>query len=281
MQVTLLTCTPDIESKLFKRHAEALKKNTNNYEWLIIDNNRKPDFNHAREINRAIFATSNKFLITLDDDLIVTNGWIEGLLEAAQKSEVVGGVHRFDNKNVNHSGGYILPNGIAGHYTGNIRATAFVHYVCSAVLLIDLEFIKEKKVFFDENYIKFFQDADYCFRVWEAGGSVAVTEKCDVIHLVGQAVGDLSNRSALFNKDSRYFNNKWVSSSRLKSLMEKIENRLDHDYKHGLKKLYELHTGYADTQTSNNLKAQESIIEKLSMLKNYDSAVRILEKYRL
>ncbi len=279
MQVTILTCTPDIDSQLFKHHAKALKKYTKNYEWLIFDNHRTSDFNHAREINRAIKVTSNKYLITLDDDLTVSEAWLDALLEAANNTQVVGGVHRYETGVINHSGGYILLNGMAGHFTGEISSLAFVEYVCSAVMLLDVEYVNDTSLVFDEGYSKFFQEADFCFTIWESGGTVAITNKCDVTHLVGQVVGKLSDRTQLFNIDSQYFKQKWILSGRLETLLPKIESTLDKAYTTQLRELAVLHKEYEIAVRSNNLPNQRKLIEKLKSYEMYDSAVLLTTEF--
>jgi len=279
MQVTILTCTPNIESNIFKRHAKALKKHTKNYEWLIIDNNRTSNFNHAREINRGIKLTSNKYLITLDDDLIVSEGWIGALLEAAVNNQVVGGVHRDDKGLINHSGGYILQNGVAGHFLGEIDKLAYAEYVCSAVMLIDVEFLKNTSLYFDESYSKFFQEADFCFRIWESGGKVAITNKCDVTHLVGQVVNRLADRKQLFNIDSQYFNKKWINNGRLEKLLHNIQFYFDNTYINQLKKLDLLYKEYDSSLKNSSLSNQRKIIKKFESFQMYDSAVWLINEF--
>lgn len=279
MQVTILTCTPNIESEIFENHAKALKKHTKNYEWLIIDNHGTSDFNHAREINRAIKVTSNKYLITLDDDLIVSEGWLDALLEAANNTQMVGGVHRYENGVINHSGGYILSNGVAGHFTGKICSLAFVEYVCSAVMLMDVNYVKDISLFFDESYSKFFQDADFCLKIWESGGTVAITNECNVTHLVGQVVGNLPDRTQLFNIDSQYFNKKWISNGRLEKLLHKIESKLDKAYNNQRRELDVLHKEYEIAIQNNNLTNQRKLVEKLKSYQIYDSAVWLTAEF--
>jgi GT2 family glycosyltransferase len=281
MRVTILTCTPDIESKIFRAHATALKTHTSDFDWLIFDNNSTPDFNHALDINKAIAVASSRYLVTLDDDLIVTEGWLRGFIESVNYSQVIGGVHRYKNGTINHSGGYILPNGIAGHFTGTIPRLAYVQYVCSAILLMDLEFVKKNSLYFDEGFSKFFQEADFCFRVWEAGGSVAITNRCDVTHLVGQVVVRLADRSRLFEIDSQYFYKKWILRGRLKILMQKIENCLYKKYRGNLKRLGKLHVAYDEVVQKRNFQAQKKIVDELKLFRDYDSAKKLVAAFEL
>ncbi len=93
MEVMILTCTKDSSSSVFQRHMNALKLYTNDFEWVVIDNNHSETFNHAHEINRALSITEGKYLILLDDDFIVAPGWLDALKRLAKNAEIIGGVH--------------------------------------------------------------------------------------------------------------------------------------------------------------------------------------------
>ncbi|OGG15345.1 hypothetical protein A2773_03590 [Candidatus Gottesmanbacteria bacterium RIFCSPHIGHO2_01_FULL_39_10] len=244
MKVTILTCTPDIRSQVFKNHAKALKEYTSDYEWIVVDNNYTRNFNHARELNRTISGSPNGLFVTLDDDLIVKKYWLEGLLNASSCAEVIGGVHRYNIGTINHSGGYILSDGTAGHFTREISNTMYTQYVCSAVMMINRDFVKRNTIVFDENYSKFFLETDYCLQVWEVGGRVMVTPKCDVVHLVSKVVSKMANRASLYSTDSSYFANKWITTGRLQECMRRIQKFLNKDYAQNLGKLDKLLTNY-------------------------------------
>jgi GT2 family glycosyltransferase len=279
MRVTLLTCTPDTGSELFVEHASAIKKYTHNYEWLIVDNNLDFSFNHAREMNRALRMTSNKYLVTLDDDLIVSEGWLEALLEAAKSTNIVGGVHRHRNGTINHAGGYILPNGVAGHFLGEVGSLTFVEYVSSAAMLIDIEYVRRNSMDFDEGYSKFFHETDLCLKIWESGGTVAITSKCDVIHLVGQVVGRLSDRARLYYNDFQHFRGEWIDNGRLKILISRIESKLDSVYFSKLKRLYQHDKEYRIAKKGGDIAKQRELIDALNTYTIYDSAIRLINRF--
>lgn len=177
MKATILSCTADSSSPLFSRHLKAIKENTSGYQLIVFDNNREKGFNHAREINRAFSIARGDYLILLDDDLIVRGEWLDALIDAAQKNHapVVGGTHRYQDGRINHSGGYLLPTGWAGHYLNPLTGDTFFPYVCSAVMLIDWKKCREWNLRFDENFNKYYQEADFCLRIWQKGGKVVST----------------------------------------------------------------------------------------------------------
>lgn len=273
--VTILTCTPDITSSIFKKHSEALKAYTRDYNWLIFDNNDASNFNHAHEINKALSICTSKYLVILDDDLFVTKNWLESLLSLVDSAEVIGGIHRNENGDINHSGGYVLSGGAAGHYTGLVEKSMYVQYVCSAVMLIDIGFIKSHDLCFDEHFVKFFHETDFCLRVWESGGRVAVTSECDVIHLVGEAVENRSNRIRLYSVDSSYFIEKWIRTKKLKSLMEKIDLKLNADYNKSIKEINRLLLQYHYALKKHDLNLLKKVNKESDAFSDYNHGQQI------
>ncbi len=221
MKATILTCTADSASPLFIRHLKALKRHTDDFEWIVIDNNRQKGFNHAREINRALSIARGDYLVLLDDDLIVAPNWLDALIQAAKvnRAVVAGGIHRYDDRRINHSGGYFLPQGWAGHYIAPLTRDTCFPYLCSAVMLIDWKRCREWKLTFDETYQKYYQEADFCLSVWKRGGRVVSTPNCDVFHLVRQTMNAREDGQRFGQADSQYFKTKWVANNKLEKIL--------------------------------------------------------------
>lgn len=70
---------PTCNSKYLKGCIESVKKYTTNYELIIITNNYK-GFSWA--CNRGIEQANNEYICFLNDDTLVTPGWLERLREA-------------------------------------------------------------------------------------------------------------------------------------------------------------------------------------------------------
>jgi len=228
MDVTLLTCTPDQTTDLFRRHITALKPSTIGCEHLVFDNRWSGDFNHAREINRASRIARGRFLVTMDDDVIVRGEWLEALLDAQARhgAAVVGGIHRWADERINHTGGWVMWDGRGNHFDDAIDADGCFPYVCSAICLIDLEQVRAWDVAFDEGFRKYFQEVDFCMRVWEHGGLVVSTPACDVYHLVGQAMKSRADHKAVDHADKLRFIDRWMSTGRFASVMQSRQDAL-------------------------------------------------------
>lgn len=274
MKVTILTCTADLSSELFRRHSEALKKYTDQFEWIVLDNNRGSNFNHAAEINRAIKIARGNYLIILDDDLIVTNGWLDALLKETDSSEVVGAVHRNDAGEINHGGGYILPEGWAGHLKTK-PSGRLVQYVCSAVMLINLEFARTHSLTFDESFRKYYQEVDFCLKVWENGGCVAISEECDVTHLFGATASGRADKSRLSEDDSEYFKKIWVRSGKLAELMKVNGKSIDAYNYEDILKIEILRLRYKHASESGDSDEFEKIYNESEGMGDFDHGVII------
>jgi GT2 family glycosyltransferase len=228
MDVTLVSCTPDMTSELFRRHAETIRRTVTGCEHLVFDNHGGTDFNHSREINRAARIARGRYLVLLDDDVLVRNDWLGALVRAQQDTgaAVVGGIHRWADERINHTGGWVMWDGRGNHFDDPIAAYGYFPYVCSAVCLIDLAQIAKWGFAFDEGFRKYFQEVDFCMSVWEAGGTVVSTPECDVFHLVGQAMKARSDHKAVDQADKMRFIERWKTTGRLETILRAQQGRL-------------------------------------------------------
>ncbi|MCK5707846.1 MAG: glycosyltransferase [Candidatus Aureabacteria bacterium] len=228
MHCTILICTPDSSSRTFKRCLKSVIDNTDDYELLIFDNNNALDFNHAKEINKAIRKTKTRYFVTLDDDVIVKRDWLKQLLDTSKRAKagIVGCIHKYPDGTINHSGGYVLLDGRSAHYTQKIKKNAAFPYVCSAVMLIDLDATKKKKLCFDEKFTKYYQDADFCLMCWKKGIRVVSSYSCEVIHLIGKAANKRKDINEIDLKDTQLFQKKWINGKNLEKLLKKISRRV-------------------------------------------------------
>ncbi len=279
MEFTLLTCTPDIESDLFRRHVKAVKSTPGDFEHIVFDNNRGADFNHAREINRGIRVARNRYLITLDDDLIGRGDWLRGLGRAVEATgaSVAGGIQRYEDGTINHSGGYVLPSGRTGHDLDEIEELSFYPYLCSAVMLIDRDFCIEKEIYFDENFKKYYQEVDFCLRIWEAGGTVVSTPQCDVFHLIGQAMGEVKVLPETIDlKDLDYFRKKWIDTGRFERVVTLNERKFKTGTLKEVTEIQELIALYNRASADKEPELFKEIVERAEKLGNVSNRVQLL-----
>jgi len=220
-----------VTSDVYKPHAQkcisSLKKYTSCLDLIILDNNGSKDFNHAREMNRAMRTAKTDLLVLMDDDVFVQQGRLDGHLESMDcETAVVGPLHQDANEKISHSGVYLSGDewGRHAHLLDVPDEPRVVQCLCSACLLIDLS--KTRGIFFDERYGKYFHDLDHSLKVWEAGYKVVCTPRSIVTHLAGATMPHGSAISTLlWNKDIQIFAADWIRSGRLKRLQTGIFSR--------------------------------------------------------
>lgn len=216
-QASILIVSGDIKGKIATECIKSLKKNTDTKlirETLIFEAGIRPDFNHAHEINKALKIFSGDYIVLLDDDVVLDPGWLQGLIDCAEKfpkAGVVGAVLKNKKGEVIHTGATITDQYFGYEFKEKISKPKTCRYVCSAVMLITRE-AAEKIGPFDETFLKYGQDADYCFRAWEAGYEVFCTPDASAVHLVGGTVNNRPDMQQLFDKDKNTFYSKWRKS---------------------------------------------------------------------
>lgn len=262
--VTIMSCTPDSSSELFQRHIKNIQKYTLDYEHIIFDNHYSDDFNHAREINRAMSICKSRYLVILDDDLIVQKNWLNALLSVKNndpKTIVIGGIHRYENQTINHAGAYLTHDGVPGHYLKSLKNQSCFSYICSAIMLIDVKWCQKKNIGFNENYMKYYQDADFCLSVWNHGGRVSLTPGCDVLHLVGQRARMDKDIYAYYSKDREYFSSRWIDSGYYSKILKKINKLMQFGNKKDLDDIETMLNDYNKASIQDNIKAYKEFMK--------------------
>jgi len=220
---SIILATADLTSNLAKKCLESIKKFTEDYELIIIDNNRAPDFNFGIEYNRAMKIAKGEYILLICDDVIVTEGWLDALIECAEsdpKIGIVGAKMVNQNGKITHAGGFIQPfAGYApvrvGHLLDDVEEERPVQYVCICCFLIKSKLIQEIG-YLDEELLMNFEDPDYCLRAWEKGWEVMYTPKSLVVHEEWAGVKkDMKLGAEILDRDRNLFVKKWILTGRL------------------------------------------------------------------
>jgi GT2 family glycosyltransferase/SAM-dependent methyltransferase len=219
-RVTVGIVSADIQAPHARACIAAVKKYTPNFDLVILDNNRGPNFNHPREMNRILDACQTDYLVLMDDDVIVEAGWLDGMMRCFTPSAgVVTPLHKSGDGILSYAGVVMAPD-YSGHHTHafHVAPGAFaIQTLCSAVMLIDMTKCGHIRV--DESYSKYFLDIDYGFRIWEAGFEVVCSPHTLVTHLGGATLAQSSDRAQqLFDEQRQHFLKSWVQSGRYQAL---------------------------------------------------------------
>ena len=205
-KVELLTrCLESIEAKTTYRH----------FEIIVLDNHsEEPDtltylaglphtvvpvpgpFNYSYLNNLGAARARGEFLLFLNNDIeVITEEWLEALLEHAQRKEVgaVGAKLIFPNGTIQHAGVIIGHGGFAnnafwGEPAANPGYCCLTHVVrnCSAVTgacMMTRKVVFDEVGGFDENLTVAFGDVDLCLRMRERGYTVVYTPYAVLYHL--------------------------------------------------------------------------------------------------
>jgi GT2 family glycosyltransferase len=219
-RVTIGVVSGNFNSRHAQKCLELVKACTSNFELILIDNNRDPEFNHSREMNRLLSMCRTDYLVLMDDDVFVQPGWLEGLLRClGPEIGVVTPLHLDKQGKLSYAGVVMCPDD-TGHHTHILEAPdepRRIQTLCSAVLLIDM--LKCGHIRFDERYSKYFLDIDYGLHVWEEGFQVVCSPYSTVTH-VGGATFTQGGVSAvpLLEKQRRTYLASWIYTRRIEAL---------------------------------------------------------------
>lgn len=233
-RTTIAVVCSDLRKEMTRKCLAAIKEHTSNYDMVVLDNANSSEFNHPAEMNRAIRSTTTDFLVLMDDDVFVEQGWLDGLLKCIDdRTAVVAPVHK---GKAPFSGAYLMGDGRGTHaHTTDLPASPRVmQCYCSAILLIDMR--KVGHLLMKEQYNKYFFDLVHGLQVWEAGYQPVCTPEVVVTHVGGGTMQWASpEAAALVEKDRQMFVEDWVDSGRLARLENGVWQQ--HPY---LKKLVDL-----------------------------------------
>jgi len=227
-RVTIGVVSADLRSAHTAACLEAIKAYTTNYDLIVLDNNRGPGFNHAREMNRLRAICTTDYLVLLDDDVFVGPGWLDGLLRClTPQVGLVTPLHEDTEGRLSYAGIVLSPDRSGIHWV-TLRVPhepVPVQSICSAAMLIDMT--KCGHLFLDESYSKYFFDLDYGLRVWEAGYEVVVSPYTLVTHLGGATLAHGSFRAVtLFHSQRAHFVKEWMLTGRYQRIELEIWAKL-------------------------------------------------------
>lgn len=183
----------------------SVRNNSEDYELIVVDNGSTEDeswvkadtyirFSENRGIapgwNAGMRAARGKYIAIINDDIMVTRGWLEGMKEALDMPQAgVGAVH------VEH-----LPAG-----KGIVAIDKWFPGSCFMLKHRTIE----KVGYFDEQFFPCnFEDCDYWTRVLTNGMKLYVNYSLSVQHKEGQTL-HAKDLSSHFLTNKKRFQDKW------------------------------------------------------------------------
>ena len=149
--------------------------------------------------NTGLALARGEFVLFLNNDTIVNDGWLDALVETLDRDSrigIVGSRLLFADGVLQESGGIIWRDGSGWNWgRGENKENPLysfmrdADYVSGAALMIRHDLVKQLNGF-DELYAPaYYEDTDLCFRAREAGYRVVVQPKSTIVHLEGQSCG--------------------------------------------------------------------------------------------
>jgi GT2 family glycosyltransferase/glycosyltransferase involved in cell wall biosynthesis len=153
----------------------------------------------VRNCNNAARTTKGRYLVFLNNDTEVGNGWLDEMLAVFERFDKVGAVGpklTYPNGKLQEAGGIIWENGEpwnAGRdgnpFDPQWNYVRQCDYLSGAALMIPLVVWNEIGGFSDEFAPAYFEDADLAFKVRAAGYRTVYTPHAEVIHFEGLSHG--------------------------------------------------------------------------------------------
>lgn len=219
-RATVAVVSADLRCDHARKCIELVKAHTRDYDLVIVDNNRSGEFNHAREMNRLLEFCRTDYLVLMDDDVFVQEGWLEGMMRAVgPEVGVVTPVHSDRDGKFSYAGVVMQPDdsGFHTHVMSIGGRPQHIQTVCSAIMLIDMARCGHVRL--DETYSKYFLDIDYGLRIWEQGFRVVCSPWARVTHIGGGTIEQGGDQSVqLFEEQRWHYLREWVDSRRIHAL---------------------------------------------------------------
>ena len=199
--------------------------------WDALENahviHNDENLGYLRSNNRAAKDARGDFLVLLNNDTEVREGWLRALVTRAESAPDVGVVVPkllFMDGAMQEAGAIIFDDGSGWNYgrgldpdKPELNYAREVDYGSGACLLVRAD-LWRRVGGFDERYVPmYYEDADLCFAARDAGYSVVFEPTAAVFHVEGATAGtDLQSGSKRFQEiNQAKFRDKW--SARLEA----------------------------------------------------------------
>ena len=223
-----------------KQLAESLEKVKDEwpFEWVIVDNgsedgtadwlaqaNLKMDGQLIRNSENKGFAIANNqgadvakgnFLLLLNNDTIVTSGFLEAMMEVFSEEQAVGAVGARlvhpGKGTIQHAGVIELSSGMPDHaHFGKVMDHPDVmerqqYFGVTGACLLTPKQLYQEMGGLDEEYRNGWEDMDYCQKITKAGYRIYYEPKALVYHFESRTKG----RYAHENQNFSLYMSRWV-----------------------------------------------------------------------
>ena len=177
------------------------------HEVLLIQRETNEGF--PRGMNHGMRASRAPYVCLLNNDLLVTSGWLSRLLEVAQSHSEIGVLNPTSN-----TFGERPPRGRSlEDYAKALEAKRGLYVevgMCIGFcMLISRQAIERVGLLTEEVERIFFEDEDYCMRAQHAGFQCVVVQSAYVFHAEHRTVSRMGERERLFQRNRQWCEERW------------------------------------------------------------------------
>ena len=169
----------------------------------------------ARGMNRGLRASGAPWVCLLNNDTVVTDGWLERMLAVGQAHPEIGLINPSSNTFNDRPGAGTSLAAHAATAAGRTPEYVEVGTCVGFCWLIRRAVIEAIGVLDESSGLAFFEDTEYCRRAAQAGWQSAVAQRAYVWHAEHQTVRRLPQRQRLFRENQRRFEARWGRLLRL------------------------------------------------------------------
>lgn len=197
---------------VFEECLESIRKlKYKNYELIIVDNGSDVEIKRTGLLERIIYNKRNlgfakgnnigfreargKYVLLLNNDTKVRSDLLEVLVTKMESDETIGviqpKIYMMDKKSyLDNAGSFLTKIGFLEHWGfGKKDGKEFdeekeIFSAKGACMLVRKDVI-DKIGLFDEDYFAYFEESDFCWRVWLAGYKIIYYPKTSILHKVG------------------------------------------------------------------------------------------------
>jgi GT2 family glycosyltransferase len=183
----------------------------------VINNKERKGFSENH--NKVIGASSSKYVLILNPDVIIKDGYVEfliGVMAADSRAGCVSGkLLRPDGRTIDSTGHIIYRNRTTADRgqneidTGQYDKQEEVFSTCAAAMLCRREMLEDTKLFgeyFDESFSLYKEDIDLCWRARLRGWKIVYDPKAIAYHLRGWGKDKTRGSIPLFIRRHSYKN---------------------------------------------------------------------------
>ncbi len=169
----------------------------------------KKNLGFAGGNNAALSSVTGKYVLLLNNDTTVTKNFIKELVNAIEKNPNVDCVQSkilsmdYPEK-LDSVGAYLTNTGFLYHYGYfqknklSYDSTRELYTAKGACMMVKKEVI-DRVGLFDSDFFAYFEESDFCHRIWLSGGKVVYAPKSVIYHKVGGTSNSMNNSFIQFH----------------------------------------------------------------------------------